>query len=199
VHTWQTATLETEFCGQRLPAPRAVNEPRRRWNGHGRPTISAASPGNVVLFYGLGNYVGLRGLLGGAEGIRTSDLRGAGTRALHCAAVSGSAGLLSKARRWIPPAFGFARLNTSKAARRFVRSLSRLPCSARHQEVERLAGFDENRGMACGGLAAARDHLDIRRVELDAAADATSLVGGDEGRARSEKRVNDDIAPIGEL
>jgi hypothetical protein len=40
-----------------------------------------------ILFCGLGNYVDLRGLLGGAEGIRTSDLRpptcaGAGTRAI---------------------------------------------------------------------------------------------------------------------
>ena len=33
------------------------------------------------------------GLPGGAEGIRTSDLRSAGTRALHSAAASGSAGL----------------------------------------------------------------------------------------------------------
>jgi hypothetical protein len=42
---------------------------------------------------GLGNHVDLRGLLGGAEGIRTSDLRSAGTRALHSAVASGSAGL----------------------------------------------------------------------------------------------------------
>src|ERR1700677_1386557 len=68
-----TATLDTEFCGQRLSAPCAVNEPRRRWNGHGRPTTGAASPGNVVLFYVLGNRVSLRGLPGGAEGNRTSS------------------------------------------------------------------------------------------------------------------------------
>src|SRR5580693_10796671 len=34
-----------------------------------------------------------RGLPGGAEGIRTSDPRSAGTRPLHSAAASGSAGL----------------------------------------------------------------------------------------------------------
>jgi hypothetical protein len=87
VGTWQTATLETEICGQRLSTARAANEPQRRWNGLGRPTAATASRGNVVLFCGLGNHVDLRGLPGGAEGIRTSDLRSAGTRA----------------RRWIPP------------------------------------------------------------------------------------------------
>jgi hypothetical protein len=42
----------------------------------GKP--SAASRGNVVLFCGLGNHVNLRGLPGGAERIRTSDLRWCG-------------------------------------------------------------------------------------------------------------------------
>jgi class 3 adenylate cyclase len=40
----------------------------------GRPTAAAASRGNVVLFCGLGNHVGLRGLPGGAEGIQTAIL-----------------------------------------------------------------------------------------------------------------------------
>jgi hypothetical protein len=40
----------------------------------------AASRGNVGLFCGVGNHSGSRGLPGGAQGIRTSDLRGAGTR-----------------------------------------------------------------------------------------------------------------------
>jgi hypothetical protein len=75
VATGQTATLETEFCGQRLSTPRAVNEPQRRWDRHGRPATAVSSRGNVVLFCGLGNHVDLRGLPGGAEGIRTSDLR----------------------------------------------------------------------------------------------------------------------------
>ena len=39
------------------------------------PILSAASYGNVVLSCGVGNHVGLRRLPGGAEGIRTSDLR----------------------------------------------------------------------------------------------------------------------------
>jgi hypothetical protein len=74
VGTWQTATLETEFCGQRLSTARAANEPQRRWNGLGRPTTAATSRGNVVLFCRLGNHVDLRGLPGGAEGNRTPDL-----------------------------------------------------------------------------------------------------------------------------
>ena len=76
VGTSQTATLETEFWGRRLSTPEAANGPQRPRNGHGRPTTGAASPGNIGLFCGLGNHVGLRGLLGGAEGIRTADLRG---------------------------------------------------------------------------------------------------------------------------
>jgi hypothetical protein len=44
-----------------------------------------------------GNPVGLPGLRGGAEGIRTSDLRSAGTRALDGAAASGIAGLTPEA------------------------------------------------------------------------------------------------------
>jgi hypothetical protein len=45
-----------------------------------------------VLSCGVGNHVGLRRLPGGAEGIRTSDLRSAGTRALHSSGASDSAG-----------------------------------------------------------------------------------------------------------
>jgi hypothetical protein len=75
VATSQTATLETEFCGKRLSSPRATNEPQRRWNRLGGLTTDATSLGNTVLFCDGGNQVGLRGLLGGAEGIRTSDLR----------------------------------------------------------------------------------------------------------------------------
>jgi cyclohexadienyl dehydratase len=42
------------------------------------PTTAAASRANVVQFCGLGNHVDLHGLLGGAQGIRTSDPLGAG-------------------------------------------------------------------------------------------------------------------------
>jgi hypothetical protein len=71
-----TATLETEFCGQRLSTPGTPNQPRRRWKGLGKPTAATANRGNVVLFYGLANHVDLRGLPGGAEGIRTDGHRG---------------------------------------------------------------------------------------------------------------------------
>jgi hypothetical protein len=81
VGTWQTATLETEFCGQRLSTTRAANESRRRSKRPSRPTAAAASRGNVALFCGPGNHVDLRGLLGGAVGIRTPDLRSASARA----------------------------------------------------------------------------------------------------------------------
>jgi hypothetical protein len=49
--------------------------------------------------------LGLRGLLGGAEGIRTSDLRPPPVRARVrlTAPASGSSGLTSEARRWIRP------------------------------------------------------------------------------------------------
>jgi hypothetical protein len=76
----QTATLETKICGQRLSTARAANEPRRRPKRLSRPTDAAASRGNVVLFCGVGNHVNLRRLPGGAEGIRTSNLRRAPAR-----------------------------------------------------------------------------------------------------------------------
>ena len=45
-----------------------------------KPTVETGSPhagyGNVALFLTLGNHVGLRGLPGGAEGIRTDGHRG---------------------------------------------------------------------------------------------------------------------------
>jgi hypothetical protein len=45
-------------------------------------------------------------------------------------------------------------------------------------------------------LLAAHDHIDVERVELDPATDAAGLVGGDEGRAGAEERVDDDIAAM---
>jgi hypothetical protein len=65
-----TATWETEFCGQRLSAAPATNEPQRRWKGLGRPANATASRGNAVLFRGLGNHVDLHGLLGGGRSPR---------------------------------------------------------------------------------------------------------------------------------
>jgi hypothetical protein len=44
---------------------------------------------NAALFLTLRNYFGLRGVPGGAKGIRTSDLRGTGTRALTPAPLPG--------------------------------------------------------------------------------------------------------------
>jgi hypothetical protein len=70
----QTATLETEICGQRLSAARAANGGRRRPERLSRPTDAAASRGNVGLFCSVGNHVDLRRLPGGAEGNRTPDL-----------------------------------------------------------------------------------------------------------------------------
>jgi hypothetical protein len=57
-----------------LGAPRRERSPERA-----KPTAEIGSPrtgyGNVGLFLTLGSHVGLCGLPGGAEGIRTSDLR----------------------------------------------------------------------------------------------------------------------------
>ena len=75
VDMWQTATLETEICGQRLSTARTANEPHRRWNRLGRPTDAAAGRGNVALSCGGRNHAGTRGLRGGAEGIRTDGPR----------------------------------------------------------------------------------------------------------------------------
>jgi hypothetical protein len=80
VGTWQTATLETEICGQRLSTTRAANESRRRSKRPSRPTAAAGSRGNVAPFCGGGNHVDSRRLPGGAERIRTSDLRTAKPR-----------------------------------------------------------------------------------------------------------------------
>ena len=68
----------------------------------------------------------------------------------------------------------------------------------RRQRLERLAGLDENRLVAGRGLkSAARSHR-RRAIELDAAADATSLVGRDEGRTRAKERL-DDVAAVDEI
>ena len=64
----QTATLETEICGQRLSTAHAANEPRRRSERLSRPTAAPVSRGNVLLFCGGGNHVNSnRDALGGAS------------------------------------------------------------------------------------------------------------------------------------
>jgi hypothetical protein len=71
------------------------------------------------------------------------------------------------------------------------------PCG--RERLEHLAGLDENRLVARRGLVAADDHIDIGRIELDAATDAPGLVGRDEHRAGAKKRVNDEVATIREI
>jgi hypothetical protein len=53
--------------------------------------------------------------------------------------------------------------------------------------------------IACRRLVAPYDHVNVERVELDPATDAASGLGGDEGRAGAEERVNDDVATIGKV
>ena len=74
-----------------------------------------------------------------------------------------------------------------------------LPCPTRAKRLERLAGLDENRGLAGRRLIAPDDHVDVERIELDAATDASGLFGGDESRARPKEGVDDDIAAVGEV
>jgi hypothetical protein len=59
----------------------------------------------------------------------------------------------------------------------------------RRQRLERLAGLDENRLVAGRGLKASHDHVDVERIELDAAADTTGLIGRDEGRSSTPARL----------
>jgi hypothetical protein len=67
------------------------------------------------------------------------------------------------------------------------------------ERVERLAGLDKNRPVTRRRFIAPHHHVDVERIEFDAATDATGRVGGDEGRTRSEKRVDNEIAPVGEV
>ena len=46
----------------------------------------------------------------------------------------------------------------------------------------------ENRWLAGSCLKATKDHADIKRIEFDPAANATSLLGGDENRAGAEQK-----------
>src|SRR5271166_1945376 len=87
------------------------------------------------------------------------------------------------------------------SARGRIRALvrRRLPRPACRQRLERLAGLGEDRTVSSGGLVAPNDHVDIERIDLDAATDTTRGLGGDEDRAGAEKRVDDDVAAVGQI
>jgi hypothetical protein len=57
-------------------------------------------------------------------------------------------------------------------------------------------GLDEDRWVACRGLIAAHDYVDVERIEFDPAADAAGPVGGDESRTGTEERVDDDLPAV---
>jgi hypothetical protein len=73
---------ETEFCGQRLAGEFSRRARENGQNSVRRPGYASLTGGDCGHFSHPGNPVGLPGLRGGAEGIRTSDLRGTGTRAV---------------------------------------------------------------------------------------------------------------------
>ena len=75
----------------------------------------------------------------------------------------------------------------------------RFSLAPRRQLTEALPGLREDRGLAACPLVAADNHIDVKRVELESAADAAGLVGRDEGRARAKERVDDDVAAVGEI
>jgi len=58
----------------------------------------------------------------------------------------------------------------------------RFSLAPRRQLTEALPGLREDRGLAACPLVAADNHIDVKRVELESAADAAGLVGRDEGR-----------------
>jgi hypothetical protein len=89
-------------------------------------------------------------------------------------------GLLPKARRWMSP--GPALLQ-SPYARPEPRKSRR---SRRESRVTRR------------GLIPARNHIHIKRVDLNAMTNGLGLLG-DEGRARAEEWVDDGVAAVGEV
>jgi len=52
------------------------------------------------------------------------------------------------------------------------------PCARQDPQTSRP--YPQGRPLGRHGLITANDHVDVERIELDAAADATGLVGGDE-------------------
>src|ERR1700739_512111 len=49
--------------------------------------------------------------------------------------------------------------------------------------VQRFAGLFEDRGLASFSLVAVQDHVDVERIEFDAAAASAGFLGGHQGRA----------------
>jgi hypothetical protein len=95
---------------------------------------------------------------------RTSGLRSVGTRAFDSAAASGSAALSVQGTP----------MDSALDRRWFT-------CPAQRKRREGPDGLDENRRVACRRfIAAAHDHIDLERLELDPTTDAGGLVGGDE-------------------
>ena len=86
-----------------------------------------------------------------------------------------------------------------KAPRRIQPRPALLPFPYERPAPGSFSGLDQNRLVARGGLIAARNHVDVERVELDPATDAAGSLGGDEGRAGAEEWVDDDVAAIGEV
>jgi hypothetical protein len=56
--------------------------------------------------------------------------------------------------------------------------------------MEALTRLGESRSLAAGDLAAANDHVDIERIELDAPTDAAGRLRSYEGRSGAEERVD---------
>jgi hypothetical protein len=62
-----------------------------------------------------------------------------------------------------------------------------------------LSGLDKNRWIACYGLVAPHDHIDIKRVELDSATNTAGGLGSNEARAGTQEWIDYDVAPMGEV
>ena len=69
--------------------------------------------------------------------------------------------------------------------------------TASRERLECLTGLDEDGVIARGQLVPSDDHVDIERIELNAATDAAGLFGGNETRPGVEERVDDDFASVG--
>jgi hypothetical protein len=195
----QAATLETEFCGQRLSTASAANEPRRRSERLSRPTAATVSRGNVLLFCGGGNHVNLRGLPGEAEGISNlwpSQLAGGfvgDVQAQGLRLMAQDRSSLHAVAQDIPlvwPKANEAHIIFGSSFALMRPGRERLFLAPRRQLTEALPGLHEDRGLAARPLVAADNHVNVKRIELDSAADAAGLVRCDEGRTGAEERVD---------
>jgi hypothetical protein len=120
-----------------------------------------------------GTQGGSRRLPGGAEGFEPL------TSAVHAPALDRYEPHVPRRRR--------RQLELALAQRLFQRPASPAPRTSRQSRRKLL--------VAGRGLKAPHDHIDVERIELDAAADATGLIGLDGGRARAKERV-DDVAAV---